>query len=226
MKVDEFYASFRMDDKDPNAVEVASDLKWLEDDIRRDDQKVSELLHGIFHKKQALANIWSANYGRFNSVCQIDYVFDAFERGCFAGKKLKSKETKQLASQMAANWFPPWMWEGLEFHGATTEGHGFVALILEFTWTEDERTFDFQVRIPNPKAIPQAGVFNPEMVLKHLARFLSFDTYEVEVYGREGKVEDTCKSFDAVARGHLNTDVVYGIYKWVTQTINRIPDGK
>lgn len=219
MKIEKIYSQFRKDSEFETAKLVDKELRWMVGQIMEDYSKLWEMRKQLYYKEQMFRAFFKEKSGAFNNVCRIDEIIKAYNDGLLFYDSEKKKERTDIIKLMVVNFFPQWMWDGLEFDQAISEGYDTHGLELSFLWNAGKKKgakkIEFMVCIPNPNTINTNEVYNPHGAFSNM-EFIQYEQYKTKVYAcRDPKSTPGGKSYDWVGDGYFNDHIRECIEHWI-----------
>lgn len=221
MKIPKYYNLIAKDSDTPTAKAVNSELKWMLDQIMADYDQLWKIRKALHYKEQMFKAFYRSKNGAFNRPCPISSIIKDCANGLLDPAKLNTKESKDLVAKLITNFFPQWMWEGLEFSEVMREGWTTTALALHFIWStgkgKSKKRLEFQVHFPNPEMIKTNEMFECYGAFKVMDE-IGYENFKTKVYVNTDTSTDAKfgKTFSWVGEGYLNDDIRASIDQWMT----------
>lgn len=227
MKISKAYEYVNKDNHFPEARELADELKWMQAKILRDCAEIEEIKKRIYYRRRQLGGMFKSHCGTFNNICRIYEIFRAYDNGEFDPEKVKDSE---IIKDIAANFFPAWMWPTLDFFEYSIDGYDATRLNLSYIWgrKKSEKEVEFRISIPNPQQIDEHSLYYQQYGKGDSAEDIYVNPYMTRVYANTDikTGEWRCTTYEWVGESYLNNEVAEKIENWAKAYIEKTPKTK
>lgn len=224
MKIDKFFEILTKD-KDRRAGQIDEELKWMRKKIKEDYEKLWDIRRQLFYKEQQFDAFYKTHANAFNSVCNTCVICESFQKGLFRDNNINTSEAQARLKEIVANFFPQWMWKGLEFFEAVQEGWEARYIDLSFIWTfkngKKKNEVEFRINIPNPSVIEIGREFDWEtswdkMINLHPDEDCHKTMVSVNTEVKRQK-EFRCCTYTHIGSAYMNNEISDIIDKWASE---------